>query len=188
MMHMAPPPAALDAVVARAQTLGFTGPVEVSPPTAMDTPWQVRSQAENRPRRDSAEIAPDGRQIGIQRFADRHWIDRAVGYGVAIHEGVWAGLANQLVNLAVLLGLVTLCLSSVVLWWRRRPEGKLGAPATLAPLRHSWALVALVVALALAMPMFGFSLALAVMAEVTLTRLSPRLRAWMGWRAARQSG
>ena len=188
MMHMAPLPAALDAVVARAQTLGFTGPVEVSPPTGMDMPWQVRSQAENRPRRDSAEIAPDGRLIGIQRFADRHWIDRAVGYGVAIHEGAWAGLANQLVNLAVLLGLVTLCVSSVVLWWRRRPEGKLGAPATLAPLRHSWALVALVVALALGMPMFGLSLALAVMVEASLVRLAPRLRAWMGWRAVRPAG
>lgn len=184
MVHMAAPPAALDAVVARAETLRFAAPVEVSPPTAPATPWQVASQAENRPRRDSAEIAADGTLVGIQRFADRPWIDRAVGYGVAIHEGVWAGLANQLLNLAVLLGLILLCLSSVVLWWRRRPARTLGAPVPLAPLRHSWALVALVVALALAMPMFGVSLALAVAVETTLKRLSPRLRHWMGWRAA----
>ncbi|MFD2134461.1 PepSY domain-containing protein [Novosphingobium resinovorum] len=91
------------------------------PPTAPEAPWQVRSQAENRPRRDSAEIASDGGLIGVERFADRHWIDRTVGYGVAIHEGAWAGLANQLVNLAILFGLVLLCVSSMVLWWRRRP-------------------------------------------------------------------
>lgn len=187
MMHMAPAPAALDAVVGTAETLAFAAPVEVSPPTAPGAPWQVRSQAENRPRRDSAEIAADGRLIGIQRFTDRHWIDRAVGYGVAIHEGAWAGLANQLLNLAVLIGLVLLCISSVVLWWRRRPGGTLGAPTSLAPLRHSWALVVLVVMLALAMPMFGLSLAFAALLEIGLIRLAPRLGGWMGWRARRRA-
>lgn len=184
MMHMAPAPAALDAVVWRAETLRFAPPVEVSPPTAPGMPWQVRSQAENRPRRDSAEVAESGRLIGIQRFADRHWIDRTVGYGVAIHEGAWWGLANQLANLAVLLGLMMLCISSIVLWWRRRPGGMLGAPASFAPLRHSWALVLLVVVLALVMPLFGLSLALAVVVEGSFKRLLPPLASWMGWRKA----
>ncbi|KPH57669.1 PepSY domain-containing protein [Novosphingobium sp. ST904] len=184
MMHMAPAPAALDAVVWRAETLRFAAPVEVSPPTAPGMPWQVRSQAENRPRRDSAEVAESGRLIGIQRFADRHWIDRTVGYGVAIHEGAWWGLANQLANLAVLLGLMMLCISSIVLWWRRRPGRMLGAPASFAPLRHSWALVLLVVVLALVMPLFGLSLALAVVVEGSFKRLLPPLASWMGWRKA----
>lgn len=181
-MAMAPPPPALDAVVAGATRLHFAAPVEVSPPTIAGMPWQVRSQAENRPDRDSAEISADGSLVGVQRFAQRHRIDRAVGYGVAIHEGAWWGLANQLANLAVLLGLVTLCLSSVVLWWRRRPAKVLGAPVSFAPLRHSWLPVALVVALALAMPLFGLSLALAVVVEGSLKRLAPRLGLWMGWR------
>ena len=185
MSHVAPPSAALDKVVRRAEALGFAAPVGVSPPTAGGAPWQVRSQADNRPRRDSAEIASDGSLIGVERFAERHWIDRTVGYGVAIHEGAWWGLANQLVNLAVLIGLVLLSLSSVVLWWRRRPSGSLGAPSALAPLRHSWALVAAVLLLALLMPLFGLSLALAVGAESALKWCLPPLRAWMGWREAR---
>ncbi|TDW63800.1 putative iron-regulated membrane protein [Novosphingobium sp. PhB55] len=183
----APGEKALDAVVAQAQGLHFAAPVEVSPPMAEGALWQVRSQAENRPARDSAEISGDGRLVGVQRFGQRHWIDRAVGYGVAVHEGAWWGLANQLVNLAVLLGLVMLCLSSVVLWWRRRPDRVLGAPAAFAPLRHSWLLVALVFALALAMPLFGLSLALAAALEAAGKRLAPRLGAWMGWRAPRVS-
>lgn len=184
MAHMAPSPAALDAVVRRARRLDFAAPVEISPPTAPEAPWQVRSQAENRPRRDSAEIASDGGLIGVERFADRHWIDRTVGYGVAIHEGAWAGLANQLVNLAILFGLVLLCVSSMVLWWRRRPDGELGAPRSLAPLRHSWALVLLVITLAVFMPLFGLSLGLATVLEVSLGRVVPRIRGWMGWRTA----
>ncbi|WP_262503951.1 PepSY domain-containing protein [Sphingosinithalassobacter sp. CS137] len=39
-----------------------------------------------------------------------------------------AGRANQLLGTLTALGLATLSLSSFVLWWRRRPEGKLGAP------------------------------------------------------------
>ncbi|MDE8652657.1 PepSY-associated TM helix domain-containing protein [Novosphingobium album (ex Liu et al. 2023)] len=187
MAHERPAPAALDAVVSRATALRFAAPVEVSPPTGPGAPWQVRSQAENRPLRDSAEIAADGTLIGIERFGQRHWIDRAVGYGVAIHEGAWWGLANQLVNLAVLLGLVTLCVSSMVLWWRRRPQGMLGAPSALAPLRHSRALVGLVLLLALAMPLFGVTLAIAVLAEALGSRLAPPLARWMGWRPPRVS-
>jgi len=182
VMAMAPPSPALDAVVEGATRLHFAAPVEVSPPTMAGMPWQVRSQAENRPDRDSAEISADGRLVGVQRFEQRHLIDRAVGYGVAIHEGAWWGLANQLANLAVLLGLVTLCLSSGVLWWHRRPAEVLGAPVSFAPLRHSWLPVALVVALALAMPLFGLSLALALVVEGSLKRLAPRLGLWMGWR------
>lgn len=177
-------PDALDAVVRRAEALGFAAPVEISPPTAGDAPWQVSSQAANRPLRDSAEIAGDGKLIGVERFADRHWIDRTVGYGVAIHEGAWWGIANQIANLVVLVGLATLSLSSVVLWWRRRPAGMLGAPSALAPLRHSWPAVAAILALALLMPLFGASLALAVTFEWLLKRMAPRLGSWMGWRGA----
>lgn len=188
MPMVAPAPAALDAVVGTAQTLHFAAPVQISPPTAPGGAWQVSSQAENRPKRDSAQVAGDGTVVGIRRFADRHWIDRAVGYGVAIHEGAWAGLANQLVNLTVLIGLVLLCVSSVILWWRRRPQGALGAPRALAPLRHSWMVVAAVIVLALAMPLFGVSLALVVLAEAAVGRLAPAAHYWMGWRRIKTTG
>ena len=110
------------------------------------------------------------------------WIDRAVGYGVAVHEGAWFGLANQLLNLAVLLGLVTLSVSSMVLWWRRRPQGKLGAPPASAPVRRSWSLVGGVVGLALLMPLFGLTLALVVVIEQLTRRWAPGAASWAGIR------
>lgn len=120
--------------------------------------------------------------IGSQGFADRHWIDRAVGFGVAVHEGAWLGLLNQLVNLLVLIGLVTLALSSLVLWWRRRPHGQLGAPAAKDPLRHSWALVGVAVLLGVLMPLFGITLALAAGFEAVARRAAPGLARWLGLR------
>ena len=185
MAHVAPKGPALDRVVDKAMTLGLAAPAEVSPPTRAGGRWLVQSQAEDRTRRVSVEIGDDGTVIGSQSFGDRHWIDRMVGFGVAVHEGAWLGLLNQLVNLLVLIGLVTLAVSSVVLWWRRRPEGALGAPAAKDPLRHSWALVGLTVALGVLMPLFGITLALAMAFELLARRTAPGLAGWLGLRLSK---
>ena len=52
-----------------------------------------------------------------------------IGVGIAAHEGQLFGVANQLLGLFTALGLITMCVSAVVMWWRRRPEGSLGLPA-----------------------------------------------------------
>ncbi|MEP9359702.1 PepSY domain-containing protein [Sphingomonas sp. KR3-1] len=185
MPHVQPTGPALDRVVAKATTLGLAAPAEVSPPSKPGGRWLVQSQAEDRTLRVSVEIGDDGAVIGSQRFAERHWIDRAVGYGVAIHEGAWLGLLNQLVNLTVLLGLVMLALSSIVLWWRRRPQGELGAPAAKHPLKHSWALVGATLLLGLLLPLFGITLAIAAAFEAAATRIAPGLSRWMGLRVSK---
>jgi len=182
MPHVVPTGPALDRVVDKAMTLGLAAPAEVSPPTKAGGRWLVQSQAEDRTRRVSVEIGDDGAVIGAQSYGDRHWIDRTVGFGVAVHEGAWLGLLNQLVNLLVLIGLVLLAISSVVLWWRRRPRGSLGAPAAKDPLKHSWALVGLTVLLGVLMPLFGFTLAIAAAFEAVARRLAPGLARWLGLR------
>lgn len=47
----------------------------------------MRSDAQNQPLRATITYAPDGRERGRQIFTDGHPVDRAVGYGVAWHEG-----------------------------------------------------------------------------------------------------
>lgn len=182
-MHHAGPLSSLDRVVPAASALSLAAPVEISPPTDGGHAWLVKSNAANRPDRATVEI--DGRSgelVGRENFDQRHWIDRVVGYGIALHEGAFFGLANQLFNLAVLIGLVTLALSGVVLWWRRRPEGVLGAPTAPRPVRHSWLLVLSVIALALLVPLFGISLALVILAERLWLRRNSRIVGWLGLR------
>ncbi|MBO9518882.1 MAG: PepSY domain-containing protein [Porphyrobacter sp.] len=182
MVHEKPTDRALNRVIPQASELGLAAPVEITPPTTPQGYWMAQSQAANRPQRGEAELDNDGALIGRQSFDQRHWIDRAVGYGVAVHEGAWLGLANQLLNLAVLLGLVMLACSSVVLWWRRRPENRLGAPPATAPLRHSWSLVGATLVLALMMPLFGLTLALVAIFERLLPRVAPGSASWAGLR------
>ena len=140
------------------------------------------SNTPNRPQRTNVEIdGATGSLVGRVDFAQRHWVDRVVGYGIAWHEGALFGLANQLFALAILIALVALSVSGVVMWWRRRPEGRLGAPAPKGVLRHSWLLVGLTVALAFVVPLFGLSLALIVLVERILVR-NAGARAFLGLR------
>ncbi|MXP09210.1 PepSY-associated TM helix domain-containing protein [Pseudoblastomonas halimionae] len=173
----------LDRVVPSATALALPAPVEITPPAESGAPWKVVSDTPNRPQRSTAEIDGEtGSLVGRVDFAQRHWIDRVVGYGIGWHEGALFGLANQLFALAILIALVTLSLSGVVMWWRRRPEGRLGAPGPKGVLRHSWLLVGLTIVLAFVVPLFGISLALVVLADRVLLKSAPRARTVLGLR------
>lgn len=183
MHHMTGSLASLDILVPRAQALRLAGPVEISPPTAPGNVWTVRSNAANRPQRSTVEMnGATGAIVGRQDFAQRHWIDRIVGIGVAAHEGALFGVANQLLGLATVLGLILLAISSVVMWWRRRPSATLGSPPPQGTIRHSNMLIGMVVALGFLVPLFGISLALVVLAEAVLRR-SVAAATWLGLRA-----
>ena len=171
-------PIVINRMIANAGTLGLAPPVEISPPADGNRYWLVKSQTANRPQRSSVEMDPTtGLAVGRRDFADEHWIDRTVGYGIALHEGAFWGLANQLFNLIVLLGLVLLSVSSVVLWLRRRPQKQLGAPEPNGSRPRSVMLVIAVLALVVLVPLFGASLAFVLIVE----------RLFLGrWKSARR--
>ena len=183
MMHPAGSYAPLDRVIATVRPLSLSAPVLIAPPAAVAAPWTAKSDAADRPRRTDLTIdGATGRILTRKDFAQRRLIDRLVGWGVAIHEGQAFGWANQLLNLVTALGLMLLAVSSVVLWWRRKPEDMLGAPP--AP-RHAAAtigLVAIVVVMALLLPLFGVSLVAVLLIERLMLRRLPGTRHWLGLR------
>jgi uncharacterized iron-regulated membrane protein len=135
----------------------------------------------NRPRR--VDLVVDGRTGAIKDrkdFADKHLIDRIVGTGIAAHEGRLFGWPNQFLGVVTAIGLVLLSVSSVVLWWRRRQPGVLGAPRPFAPPRFSAGLLTLVVLLGIYLPLFGASLVLIRLLEATLLRRITPVRDWLG--------
>ena len=52
-------------------------------------------------------------------------MDRIVGVGIAAHEGQLFGWPNQLLGLLTAVGLILLCASGLIMWWRRREQGVL---------------------------------------------------------------
>jgi uncharacterized iron-regulated membrane protein len=94
------------------------------------------------------------------------------------------GWLNQLMNLATALGLILLSVSSVVMWWRRRPGDVLGAPPALAPRAVAIGFVMLLVGLGLFLPLLGVTLVAVLLIERLVLRHLPGARHWLGLRPA----
>jgi uncharacterized iron-regulated membrane protein len=172
---------ALDKMVATVTPLGLPNPVLISPPASVGGNWTAKSDTRDRPLR--VDLVLDGKTgaiLGRTDFHSKPWLDRVIGTGIAAHEGRLFGFANQMVSLFTVIGLVTLSLSGLVMWWRRRPEGVLGAPAAIRRVRFSAALITLVVALGLYFPFLGGSMLLVFFAERFLLRRIPATQQWLG--------
>ena len=167
-------PVMLDDIVRRVNALHLDPPVRIYLPSEQQPHWRVRSETQNRPRVREIEFDAHGSLLRDDGFAQKPLLDRIVGVGIAAHEGQLFGPANQALGLLTALGLVTMSVSAIVMWWRRRPDGKLGVPAPrVTGFRIGPALGAAIAALAVLLPVFGASLVL-----LTLVNwLSPLRRA-----------
>ena len=168
----------LDDVVGRATALHWPPPVLVSGKGSM---WTVKSETQNRPQRESLVLdSRTGEVLLHERFRDKHVIDRIVGVGVAAHEGQLFGFGNQMLGLFTALGLVTVAVSGLIGWWRRRPARRLGAPPAAAHARPGAAVTGALIALALFLPLFGASVLLVAFLDRVLLRNAHAVRTWLG--------
>jgi uncharacterized iron-regulated membrane protein len=165
-------PVTLDDIVRRVNALHLDPPVRVYLPSERQPFWRVRNETQNRPRVRELELdLRTGELLREQKFGAKPLLDRIIGIGVAAHEGQLFGAANQVLGLTTALGLITLCISAIVMWWRRRPGGRLGIPAArVEGFRISWPLGLTIVALGVLLPVFGASL---VVLAVTTRVFSP---------------
>ncbi|MNO61044.1 PepSY-associated TM helix [compost metagenome] len=101
-----------------------------------------------------------GKILADVRWQDYGAVAKSVELGVTLHEGKMFGVANQLLILAVCLMVLFSAVSGVVIWWKRRPQRRLGVP----PLPHALPVwkggLLIVIALGVAFPLVGLSLLL----------------------------
>jgi uncharacterized iron-regulated membrane protein len=179
---------AIDKMVATVAPLGLPNPVLISPPTQAGGNWTAKSDTRDRPLR--VDLVLDGKTGAIVKrtdFSAKPWLDRVIGTGIAAHEGQLFGFANQLVSLFTVIGLVTLSVSGLVMWWKRRPEGVLGAPLAVRRVRFSAGLIALLVAFGIYFPFLGGSMILVGLVERFVLSRIPVTRNWLGLHGARGS-
>ncbi|MBS0235278.1 MAG: PepSY domain-containing protein [Proteobacteria bacterium] len=174
-------PGELERVIAAVHPLDLAAPVMISPPKRESGAWSVASEAADRPLRSNLKVdGTTGRLIERTDFAERHWIDRVIGYGVAVHEGALFGIANQILGTLTALFLIALSVSGAVMWWKRRPTGVLGAPPPLEQPRFGAALILTIIALAIYMPIFGLTLIAVWAMEMAILKRIDRLSRWLG--------
>jgi uncharacterized iron-regulated membrane protein len=174
---------AVDRLVAQVAPLGLAHPVLIAPPSMRAPTWTARSDAQNRPLREKLVLdGATGHILKREPFAQRPYLDRLIGYGVAAHEGQLFGALNVALGVFTALGLLLVSVGGVVMWWRRRPQGRLGAPVLPRPARYAPWVVALIVLLGVLLPLLGASLLLIGLLERTLWPRFPRWQAFLGLR------
>lgn len=149
--------------------LGLPAGVPVSLPdgpqgvyTAMHLPDDVRAARVVHLDRYSGAVLTD---IG---YADYGVVGRATEWGISIHTGRQFGLANQLLMLAGCLAIVVLAASAVVMWLKRRPQGRLGAPPCHADDHAATGAIAVAVLLGLIYPLLGASMLVALVVDAAV--------------------
>ncbi|WP_131862489.1 PepSY-associated TM helix domain-containing protein [Crenobacter luteus] len=173
------PALSLDAVVAIARARGLPAGYSVALPRGATGVYTVSANTDDPREQVTLHIDQySGRVLSDIRWADYGAVARTVEVGIALHEGKLFGLANQLVMLFACLAAILLTVSGVVMWWKRRPAGRLGAPTTPdgQPIWRTG--VAFLAVASLLFPAVGVS-TLAVLAfdRLLLARLPPLARA-----------
>lgn len=98
-----------------------------------------------------------GKILADIRFADYGLAGKAMAAGIALHQanlGWW----NTALNVLFCLSVITMALSGVVMWWKRRPTGSFGAP--LYPKGHRTPIAITIIALAVSVifPLTGIAI------------------------------
>ncbi|WP_051361847.1 PepSY-associated TM helix domain-containing protein [Solimonas soli] len=181
---VAAPYAPLDRLVPVVAALRLPPPVLIAPPSKASPDWSARSDTQNRPQRVNLTLDAERAVVrGRSGFGDKPLLDRIIGTGVAAHEGQLFGWFNQLLGLFTAIGLVTLSVSGLVMWWKRRLPGRspatLGAPAA-GDARVPGRVIALALAFGLFLPLLGASMLGVLLAERLVLRRLPRARVFLG--------
>ncbi|MGE0348216.1 PepSY-associated TM helix domain-containing protein [Hydrogenophaga sp.] len=177
-------PVNLDTVAALAMRLGFVGQHHIQLPQGATGVFTISADTMSgdlkNPTQDRTVHVDrySGRVLAQAAYADYPLLAKAMAVGIALHQGD-LGLWNAALNLLFCLAIVFLCVSGVVMWWKRRPRGsaRLAAPPLPRdlPLWKGGALV--MCAVALAFPLTGaVLLAVLVLDGLVVSRL-PALRA-----------
>lgn len=173
-------PADVDRVLAAARRAGLDGRVLVNLPTEPGTAWTVAQDDTSWPVAfDRVAVDPStGSIVARSDFADWPLLAQLSKIGVAFHMGYLFGPVNQLLLVALGVGLLCMIVWAYRMWWQRRPtRADRAAPLGAPPARGAWQqvpagilIVAVVVAVVVgwALPLLGVSLAAFLVVDVVV--------------------
>lgn len=152
-------PLSLSHIVAQMRALGLVDEYQIALPTSADGVFTV-SYFPDDPKLERTLYIDQysGAVLKDIRYSDYGAVSKAVSYGTALHMGRYFGLANQVICAALSVGLAVLAVTGFIMWWIRRPSGRLGAPArehTAVPMR-GW--IAALIGLGIVFPLMGVTL------------------------------
>jgi len=102
-------------------------------------------------------------QYSGKPLLDMHYDDygpmgRTLEWGINVHLGMQWGVFNQALLVVTCLAIVLLCISAAVMWWKRRPAGRLGVPPSPANRKLQAGVFALLMVGGAVFPLVGASM------------------------------
>lgn len=126
------------------------------------------------------------RTVHIDQYSGKPLVDlsfdqypalgRAIEWGINVHQGQEWGLFNQLLMLATCMAIILSCVSAVMMWWKRRPDGRLGIPPMPQQKSVYIGLWLIAVVFGLAFPLTGAAVLAMLLLDQTLIRFTPPLK------------
>lgn len=119
-----------------------------------------------------------GAVLSDVRFKDFGITAKLIEVGIALHEGRLFGLANQVFGLIVCLGLIGIVISSFVMWRKRKPQGKLGAPNKPKDKKITRTIFYIMLVMGIIMPLVGASIIVVFLLD---RFVFPRIKSFKIW-------
>jgi len=117
-----------------------------------------------------------GRPLVDLSFADYGPVAKAIEWGVNVHMGQEWGRANQVLMAATCLAIVVMSVAAIVMWWKRRPKGRIGVPPYPADKRVYTGLWLAALAVGVLFPVTGIGILLMLAVDMLVIRAIPPLR------------
>lgn len=161
----------VDDIVRRARDAGLTDGFTLTLPKTSAGTWTAAYMPDRVEKTRAVYFdGGDGRVLADLDYRGFGAAAKTIEWGIAVHEGRQYGLVNKLIMLSGCVAVWLLGVSALVMWWKRRPKGRLAAPAPPVHRRAYFGLLAVVAPLAAFYPLVGASLIAALVLDFILRR------------------
>ncbi|EGE61036.1 UNVERIFIED_ORG: putative iron-regulated membrane protein [Rhizobium esperanzae] len=170
-------PIGLDSAVAIAKGLGMAPGFDLAVPSDETGVYTAAIYPDDLAKERTIHIDQySGKPLVDLSFGQYPFFGKAIEWGINVHQGQEWGRFNQFLMLATCLTIMLSCVTAVVMWWKRRPAGRLGVPPM--PPRRSvylglWIITAV---FAVAFPMSGLAIVAMIAFDQVVVRFVPPLK------------
>ena len=165
----------LDSIAALARRIGFNEQFRVNTPVGKEGVYTISADSMDG---DTTDPTGDrtvhvdqynGKILAEVRFGDYSLAGKAMAVSIALHQGN-LGLWNTALNLLVCVAVIFMTVSGAVMWWKRRPAGRIGVPAYPRNYRSPAAIVVIAAIVCVLFPLTGIAIIVLGLIDFLLPR------------------
>lgn len=118
-----------------------------------------------------------GKLLGQTRFSDYFVGGKVIEFGNNVHMGREFGGWNKAAMLLICLSIILLSVSSIAMWWKRRPKHRIGVPPTPADKRVMRGITGIAAIIGAIFPLTGITLVIGIVVQLVIDRSRRRMQA-----------